>query len=392
MRGLFITHEGFGNSIFRSQVIEHCESLITDNIEIDILTYDVFRKSWDVSLGNVSKYVKNSILKINLKKAFNIYLPGSSFLNIVLLALDIRQYKIKRNISFIHARADYTAFLCVLLKPLHQLPVIWDCRGDSIDEMNFAIEKYNFIVRNLFVVLFVWRQRFIKFIAAKYSNSCVCVSEPLRSSIVQIRPNLKIYVIPCPVPTAKFFYSHELRNRTREKLGVTKAEVLYIYSGSMTGYQSMEKFIWYYKAILEKINTKIIILTIDEVLAKLIFKDIISDRLLIKTGKYEEMNSFYCAADFAMMIRESRALNFVASPTKFGEYCLAGLSVVHNDTVHQVTEVTKVLGNGCGMNLDEHSLLSNEHKIDISRNSKKIYGRDFSNVVYKDLYKSLGVK
>ena len=37
---------------------------------------------------------------------------------------------------------------------------------------------------------------------------------------------------------------------------------------------------------------------------------------------FYEINKYYNVADFAILIRSDRSLNHVASPTKFGEYCL----------------------------------------------------------------------
>src|SRR3990167_9005188 len=105
-KALFITHEGFSSSIFRSQVIEHCESMLEHGILFEILTYETFKKSRAASVSNFGDYVKWGRVPITLKNAINIYLPGSTLINCFILAKDLLRLSRSGNYEFIHARAD----------------------------------------------------------------------------------------------------------------------------------------------------------------------------------------------------------------------------------------------------------------------------------------------
>ena len=389
---LFITHEGFGSSIFRSQVIEHCESLLYHGYDFDILTFDTFRKSRKESELNIQNYLRWGSRKITLKIGVNKYFPFSTLANLFFLWREIKKLLQTQQYHFIHARADYTACLCVLLRRFHKLPVVWDCRGDSVDELKFSLEQFSWAYRAILTVLLVPRQRLFRYIASRCAACCICVSSAMQALIHSMNRGLCTFVIPCPVPGDRFFFSEERRELMRKDLGVSDDETLFIYSGSMTGYQSIENFVWYYKKITSLPKTKILIATIDKKKAEYLFRSIRSNRILITTVDYEAMNDLYCAADFALMSRNPRPLNYVASPTKFGEYCLTGLSVIHNNTIEQVSRNCNLLKNGFDLQswpLVKQSIVSRK---EVAANSIQLYDRNILNLIAVKCYNNIKSK
>lgn len=385
-KALFITHEGVGNSIFRSQVMEHCDSMLNYGYNFDILTYNTLKKTWKTSLNNYNNYKSSFKIKLILKKALSIYFPFSLIINLFILAIDLHKLKKNTDYSFIHARADYSAFLAIILKPLHGLNVIWDCRGDSIDELKFNSKKFNFFVR--FGITILVLPKFILFqkINSRFADKIIFVSNALKSSVVDSFCQTESHVIPCPVPPKYFYFDEDLRNITRKKLDIKKNQFLYIYSGSMIGYQSISDFIDFFKSIILEPQNKLIIATMDVEKAKSIFKNLNLEKISITFVKYEEMNNLFCASDFGIMIRSKRHLNYVASPTKFGEYCLSGLKVIHNNNVNQVSQVTSLLENGQLLNAPFNKKLSIKKRESISRKANKFFGRNFLNKKYISVY------
>ena len=99
------------------------------------------------------------------------------------------------------------------------------------------------------------------------------------------------------------------------------------------------------------------------------------------------MNSIYNASDFAFMIRATRNLNVVASPTKFGEYCLTGLQVIHNSSVSQVNEIISILKNGFQYNDIENAIRLNDNmRSAVAVKAKKYYSRKILNNRYIKIY------
>lgn len=391
LRGLFITHEGFGNSIFRTQVIEHCLSMEKDGVAFDVLTYETFPKHWPISLSNLRTFERLTRgLAIVLRRAAYIYFPFSTPINMALLGRDIAKMKRIGSYHFLHARSDYTAFMCVLLKPFHRLPVVWDCRGDSSDELDFSLANKNLLVRVVLGSLLKARQHVTLATIRRFASGAVFVSDALCDLHAKAGSKVASAVIPCPVPEANFSFDANLRRVTRDNLSIPESAIVYLYSGSTTGYQGLADQVELYQKILENPVNYVIIATTEVESARVIFSTVRSDRLIIRGFNYLEMNGVYNASDFAFMLRAPRMLNFVSSPTKFGEYCLTGLPVIHNDTIDQVTKVATSLGLGRALS-DIHELdkIAEDDRSRAALKAHAFYSRRGANQLYLALYKKI---
>jgi glycosyltransferase involved in cell wall biosynthesis len=384
-KALFVCFEGFGNSIFQSQVVEHCESMKDKGFDFTVVTFEPFKKSWVDSQNNLNKYKKRGILKIFLSRCVNIYWPMSTLINLLLLLFAIKKNIKISDYEFIHARTEYSAALCLLLKPLHRIPVVWDCRGDQVDELLLATEKFTTIIRLALLLAFLPRQKLFIYLSNVCSSLTFCVSSALKDNIKSLRGRVPV-VVPCPVPEDKFFFDINIRRTKREELGFNDEDVVFIYSGSMTRYQGIEILVQNLRSILSNSNAKILILTTDLKKAKEFFKNIDPNRLLITSCAYEEMNSYYCASDVGILLRQKRLLNWVASPTKFGEYCLTGLSVLHNASVAQAVEFSSDLGNGVLIEQVNENLKLTTDRVKISNRARRLYSRKSVNTIYIKAY------
>ena len=385
-KALFILHEGIGSTIFNSQVLEHALEMNEFGIEFEILAYDTLNKTWKLSNSNLLKFSKaNPKLNIILKKEINIYYPFSLICNLFLLVKFFLRNKDKY--SFIQARADYTTFLCILSKPFHKLPVYWDCRGDAVSELKDSLSRKNNIVKFIGSLYLVKFDQFIVYINCKKCDGAIFVSKALFNLFSNKLKTKKHQIIPCLVSEKKFFFDIELRSKMRNKLNITNDKLVYLYSGSMVAYQSLKEQYKQYEQLLKDPDNIIVIATSDPDIAKTFFKSLISDRLIIISVSFEEMNSYYNLADFAFLIREKKQLNFVASPTKFGEYCLTGLPVIMNDTVNQAYSVSRVLGNYISSIDVNGKSFSDNQRTEIAFKSKQFYSRTFLSTSYLEFYK-----
>lgn len=388
LRGLFITHEGFGNSIFRTQVIEHCRSMAKDGVSFDVLTYETFPKHWPISVSNLRAFEQSgAALAITLRRAAFIYLPFSTLFNMVLLWAHIAKMRRAGRYHFLHARSDYTAFMCVLLKPLHKLPVVWDCRGDSSDELEFSLSNKGPATRLLLGSLLKLRQRITLATLRKFATGAVFVSEALRSLHLHAGAQMADVVIPCPVPEAFFTFDAGLRRDTRLNLAIPDDATVFLYSGSTTGYQGLADQVELYRELLQDKSNFVLIATTEIDSARAIFSTLQSDRLIIRGFNYLEMNGVYNASDFAFMLRAPRMLNYVSSPTKFGEYCLTGLPVIHNNTIDQVSRVAKSLGLSRALSdIGQLVKLDSDGRSQAALQAHAFYSRRVANQLYLELY------
>lgn len=384
-RCLFVLHEGISSTIFNSQVLEHSKGLIKNGIECDILAFDTLNKTWKVSKDNLGRAkISNPDINIILKKGVNIYYPFSIFFNFILLFIFL--LKNKDRYTFIHARTDYTAFLAILSKPFHNLPVYWDCRGDSVSELKDSLSRKNFLIKLIGFFYLVSFNRFVIYFVSKKCDGAIFVSEALLNLFKSKLVTSNYEIIPCPVSENLFFFDLNLRFSMRKEYNLTDENVVYLYSGSMVAYQSLDEQYLLYERLLENPLNVIIIATSDPEIATYFFKDLISKRLMITSVIFEQMNSYYNLADFAFLIREKKQLNYVASPTKFGEYCLTGLPVIMSDTVNQAYEFSNRLGNYVSVKDLSFNPISNQNRLEIANKSLGFYSREVLINKYLSLY------
>lgn len=390
-KGLFVLFEGIPNTIFNSQVLEHVKDMNLHGIDMDILAINTESRMWKTSLLNYNELINSELsFKITLLKGCRIYYPFSELYNLFLLWKYIKSAD--RKYSYIHARANYSSFISIMLKMFVRIDVLWDCRGESISELHDAISRKNKLYRIALMPLLLF-EKFRLLIISKYADAAVFVSNALHSRYVNWISTNNIGIIPCPVAESKFYFDKDKRYKLRNYYNISDEINVFMYSGSMVAYQAVEQQIILYKRILEIDNHIIFYLTSDVARAKEIFKEFSQDRFVIKSIPFVEMNDYYNLADFSFLIRNRLILNFVASPTKFGEYCLTGLPVIMNDAVEQAYKNAFLLGNCIDIStFDSLNIKKNDdtRREEIAQAAKKIYSRSVLNEKYKLIYSQIG--
>jgi glycosyltransferase involved in cell wall biosynthesis len=159
----------------------------------------------------------------------------------------------------------------------------------------------------------------------------------------------KIRVVPCCVPASLVGRNIELRQRTRELLGIADKLVL-VYSGGTNEYQRVAEMCELFAGISRRCGDAIwLILTWgdhDEFRRVLAKHEVDSRRYMLKNLNQHEVHDHLVAADAGLLLREDHVLNRVSSPTKFGEYLAAGVPVITTPYVGDVSDVvpTKAIG------------------------------------------------
>lgn len=387
-RGLFLLHEGIDSTIFNSQVLEHVKDIGKHGFEFDILSFNTESKIWIKSNQNLNNIRKtNPELNIILKKGINIYYPFSGLINYLLLLIFI--IRNRRVYGFIHARADYSAYLCILVQKIVKIKVIWDCRGDSLSELEDTISRKNKLIKFLSKYSLVPKQRHIIDVLNKSADAAIFVSDALYEIFKNKLSTNIIQIVPCSVSEKIFYFDEKLRKEGREKMGFDSEKTVFLYSGSMIGYQSLNLQYKIYENILADKNQIIVYATSDPGSAKEYFKNFPSDQFIIKSVPFLEMNSLLNIADLAILLRDDKQLNWVASPTKFGEYCLAGMLVILNDTVKQATINAHKIGNYVGFGDKVFKKPTDDQRRIYSRLAKDLYSREVLNIKYVTLYESI---
>lgn len=384
---LFVLHEGIGNTIFNSQVLEHCIDLSNKGMDIEILSYNVEQKLRRISYNNYCNICKQyPNVRIMLHDGINSYYPLSRLLNFVLLFWEF----VKRKEEYIiHARSNYSAFVSLGLKLFKKTKIVWDCRGDSVSELEDALSRKSFFFKLYGYLVWLPLERIQIYFLARYADAAIFVSDSLYSLYQKKIRTSHVKIIPCVVSERKFYYSDMLRNQMREQYSITKNDNVFIYSGSMVAYQSLHFQRDLFMRLSQNENNYIFYITSEVEKANQEWTNFKGKRFFILHVPFDMMNNYLNMADFAILLRDDKLLNRVASPTKFGEYCLTGLKVIMNNVVNQAWRYSLCIGNNISYETINYTRSTSIERKKIVDKAMKFYSRGYLSEKYIDLYESL---
>ncbi len=135
-------------------------------------------------------------------------------------------------------------------------------------------------------------------------------------------------VVPCTLNETAFEISESGYNEARRKFGFREHDVVYVYSGSVAGWQSLEMMDEFCSKVLRDDAQAHFIFMSQLNLEDLKSFETYPDRIHKLWVDPSEVKSVLLCGDYGVMIRERTITNQVASPTKFAEYLLAGLKVI----------------------------------------------------------------
>lgn len=147
---------------------------------------------------------------------------------------------------------------------------------------------------------------------------------------ISVHPNLA---------AAYFKYNKENRARIRRELGVSDNQILIVTSSGESG--AWQKDL----DIIDKLTSKgYFVLNLSK-------KEVHKPNVITRFVPHKEMPAYLSAGDAALLWRDNEPLNNVACPSKFSEFAVLGLYVIHNNTVDIVTRFIK--DNNCGVVVDK---------------------------------------
>ena len=197
----------------------------------------------------------------------------------------------------------------------------------------------------------------------------------------------KHVVIPCTLNRR-----HEnfvLDKINRKVLGFNDDDVVLVYCGSVSGWQSFDKMFAFVKQQFDSDpKVKLLLLTkkiglIEELM------NVYPNRIICNWCSEEDVMSMMSIGDYGLIIREDTITNKVASPVKFAEYLFAGLSVIISERIGDYNSFLKE--NNCGVTYSDVSgklrKLAEKEK-NSNRELAKIYFSKNGNII-KEKYQKL---
>ena len=145
----------------------------------------------------------------------------------------------------------------------------------------------------------------------------------------------KHVVIPCTLNKIfeEVIISLDNIDSTRKSLGLKNDDIVFIYSGSVAGWQSFDLLYTFIKPILNSNEKfKIIFLSDWDQNIKNLKNEFESQVLCKKVSQYD-VPHYLMASDYGLLIREETITNKVASPVKFAEYMACGLKIIISENL-----------------------------------------------------------
>jgi len=244
-----------------------------------------------------------------------------------------RQLKklINGNQFIIHTRTEIIGYYTInALKKLNlPLNLLIDVRGTTLEEIAFRISKDN-------KTLFLKTQKFL------YRNIEKTISANRQILLSAVSPGLKNYllnqkyfenpiVIHPNIANQSFDFDIEERNHIRKKLGIKANQITIVISTSGGEIWQNDKQI--IKEIIDNEHFFILNLSANKIEGKNIVNMVVP---------FNEMPGLLSAADIGLVWRDKHILNTCASPSKFSEFAVMGLYIIHNDTVKLISDYIRI--------------------------------------------------
>jgi hypothetical protein len=344
LSGIFLMFGGFPKTIIESQVLVHVRDMSEAGINMELWSFACRGKEYREGLAALSVFRKTfPARKVRLFRGVRPALPFSERLNAILFLWWM--WRLDAQPAFVHARTEYPAMVAAIAKRVKKYCLIWDVRGDSLSEFREHVRQLSSLRKRLALLEVRIISRRLN-IVSRQSDAAIFVSKDLRKLVGRNLPIEKTIIVPCLADESLFYFDLSLRDNARAALGYRENDVVIAYIGSTAIWQCVpETITLMMQAMRANTSIKVLIVTPDRDIFEDAFTTDLRDRVCIKSGSLHEMNQYLNAADYGVLLRKANAINKVASPVKFAEYSLAGLTVVTTDAVEQVTEIGRQLAN-----------------------------------------------
>ena len=327
----YLTYGEYASGIFSSQVIDSCKefSLVSQQ-PVKIISIIPLRHFF-----RERKKLKTSSSNILVLPAF----PKMKFFKMNFFLL---------------------AFLCFFLKPSTII-----CRNAIPSKLGLMLRKYRLLSKVIFDGRAAEYEQFVEY---KLTNDQVFIQqiytiekEAVNSSDFRIAVSEELVkywrnkfgysqtnhvVIPCTLNSKHLKQTNTSTPLNRQDAGYSLNDVILIYSGSISQWQSFDFLIQFFEEQLKKnTNIKIILLCKETLIIKN-FVSKYSNKVKQLWCNEADVFNYLSLADYGILLREDTWTNRVASPVKFAEYLNAGLDVIISDNVGDFSKM--VVDMNCG--------------------------------------------
>lgn len=192
------------------------------------------------------------------------------------------------------------------------------------------------------------------------SDFVVCQSDNMINHLKNKYPiaRTRFHQFQCSVKSDLFQFDLDKRASFRRKLDLQEDEILFVYCGSFHKWQNVQYSVEVFAEYLKVGDSSAVLLILspssgDDLLNFAHGLGLSERNLKILKVLHEEVSDYLSAADIGFLIRDDSVVNFVASPTKLGEYLACGLPVIVGYVAQSWPSAKLDPSCFCFVNLDE---------------------------------------
>ena len=241
------------------------------------------------------------------------------------------------NVNIMHGQALYSTMHILRAKKRTRAKVVFDVHGASPEETEMSgghvtrvkrlAEWEKEALRSADLRIFV-SKRMHDFFKAKYRLS-----------------DLPYVIIPCCVHNHRFRMKEEDRLSKRAQMGITD-KFVFLYLGTLSVWQWPEAMFSLFAQFYQERPDSLFYLLLphsDHKRAISLLKEhkLPPTSYIINEVPHSEVGSVIGIADIGLLLRKSHPVNYVSSPTKFGEYLAAGVPVIATEDIGDISDIIK---------------------------------------------------
>ena len=240
-------------------------------------------------------------------------------------------------VNIMHGQALYSTMHILRMRQRTMAKVIFDVHGVSPEENEMSGASMGRVNR-----LTEWEQE-----ALNTADLRIFVSNRMKGFFEQKYdlPDKPSILIPCAVHSEKFQMSEEIRLSKREEMGIEDKFVI-LYLGTLSAWQWPEAVFAVFAQFYRNQPDSLLYLLLPRSEHETAFSlaqrySLPSESYMIQEVPHSDVGSVIGIADAGVLLRKSHPVNFVSSPTKFGEYLAAGIPLVSTPDIGDTSALIK---------------------------------------------------
>lgn len=239
------------------------------------------------------------------------------------------------NVNIMHGQALYSTIHILRAKKKTKAKVVFDVHGASPEETEMSggdslrverLQEWEDEALNTADLRVFVSKRMQIFFKAKYEL-----------------PDHPSVVVPCCVHNERFKMKEEERLSKRTQMGITD-KFVFLYLGTLSVWQwPVAMFSLFAQFHQEKPDSLFYLLLphSDHKRAISLLKEhkLPPTSYIIDEAPHSEVGSVIGVADVGLLLRKAHPVNYVSSPTKFGEYLAAGVPVIATKDIGDISDI-----------------------------------------------------